>query len=311
MTLTRRKLLKNTGLALAGMTGLGSIAPRSGWAATELKLGTTQIHSLSDGHLVLPPDFIFAPMPKDELAPILSEYGLGNGPLTPSCNVTLMRDGERTVLFDTGSGPAFQETAGELVDALDALSLSPEDVTHVVFTHGHPDHLWGVLDDFEDPLFSEAEHMIGRSEWEYWLDPNTVDTIEEARTTMAVGAKRRLEVLEDSITLFDDGQEILPGVAAHASYGHTPGHMAFEIRQGSNSAMVVGDSIGNHHVAFARPDWHSGSDQDQATAAKTRMRLLDHMAADQMQFIGYHLPEGGLGRAERKDSAYRFVAEGA
>lgn len=73
--------------------------------------------------------------------------------------------------------------------------------------------------------------------------------------------------------------------------------------------MVVGDALGNHHVAFERPDWASGSDQDGTMAAATRTTLLDQIAADQMRLIGYHLPGGGIGRAERVDGAYRFVEE--
>lgn len=307
MTLTRRTLLQGAA-ASAALIGTGA---RVGWASDAVTIGAMQIQTLSDGHLSLPYEFIFGPMPSEVLNPILAEYAIGNGPINPECNVTLLRDGDRTVLFDTGSGTGFQSTAGQLIDALDAANVAAEDVTHVVFTHCHPDHLWGVLDDFDDPLFPEAQHMMGRAEWDYWWNPKTVDTIESGRTTMAVGAKRRMEMLEDTITFFDDGAEILPGIAARASYGHTPGHMSFELRSGQDSVMVVGDAIGNHHVAFAAPQLESGSDQDRATAAATRLSMLDQMATDKMRIIGYHLPGGGMGHVERKGDVYRFVAEGA
>lgn len=303
MTLTRRILLQGAGAAL----GLAASGHRAAWASTELDLGGMTVQTLHDGNLTLPAEFIFGPMPADELAPIRDRYGLTGPTLTPDCNVTLMRDGDRVVLFDAGSGPAFQASAGKLLEALDVAGLAPEDVTHVVFTHGHPDHLWGVLDDFDDPLFSEAEHMMGRAEWDYWFDPDTVNTIGEARATMAIGARRRMEVIEDAITFFDDGQEILPGVAAIATHGHTPGHMSFELRSGTEAVMVVGDAIANHHVGFEKPGWPSGSDQDQETAATTRTALLDRISADKMRLIGFHLPDGGIGRAERSGGAYRFV----
>ncbi len=176
----------------------------------------------------------------------------------------------------------------------------PMRITHVVFfTHAHPDHLWGVLDDFDDLVFANATYMIGQTEWDYWRDPNTVSTIGEARV-LAVGAARRLEALEDVIQFFADGDEVLPGVMALATFGHTPGHMSFEVRAGSEAMLIGGDAIGNHHVAFARPDWAGGADQDPERAALTRLRLLDMLAQDKMALMGFHLPHGGLGRVERK-----------
>lgn len=300
----RRQMLL-TGAAF----GAGLLAPKQSFAQQTLALGGVELTTVSDGNLTLPGAFIFGPMDKSALPAVLEPYGLTpDSPLTPPCNLTVLRDGERTVLFDAGSGSTFQSTAGKLLPALEAIGLAPEDITHVVFTHGHPDHLWGVLDDFDDPLFADAEHMMGRAEFDYWMAPDTIDTIGEARAVFAVGAKNRLEALEDAITLFDDGEEVLPGVAARLTPGHTPGHMSFEVRNGSQSAMIIGDAIGNEHVAFARPDWPSGSDQDPDLAATTRAALLDSLAHPDMQMIGFHLPHGGLGRVERKDGAYRFVA---
>lgn len=308
MALNRRKFMHGAG-ALAASVVLAPFMPKPAGAASTLKMGPIRIDTISDGYLDLPGDFIFAPMPQNELLPILDRYGLSRDRVKPPCNATLLRDGERTVLFDVGSGADFVPTAGTLLETLDTLGVGPDEVTHVVFTHAHPDHLWGLLDDFDDPMFANATYMIGQTEWDYWTNPNTVDDIGAARASFAVGAKRRLEAVEDNITFFNDGQEILPGVAARATFGHTPGHMSFEVRQGSNAAMILGDCISNHHVAFARPDWPSGSDQDAETAIATRRLLLDQLASEQMPLIGFHLTQGGVGRAERKDGSFIFTPE--
>lgn len=301
MRLTRRRFI---GAAGAGI-GLAAL-PR--FALAEASLGTATLTTVSDGHLVLPPAFIFGAMPEDELAPILESYGLAGQPLTPPCNLTLYRDGTNTVLFDAGAGSGFMPSAGEVVSHLEAAGVAPADVTHVVFTHAHPDHLWGVLDDFDDPLFPDARHFMGRAEWDYWYDPATVDTIGAERAAFAVGAKRRMEMIEDIVEFFDDGDEVVPGIAAVLTPGHTPGHMSFEIRNGPDTAFVSGDAISNHHVAFARPDWESGSDQDMALAARTRVELMDRLAAEKTLLLGFHLPEGGIGRVETGGvGAYRFV----
>ncbi len=297
------------------LAGLGGIAlgnvPSVSFARTVMPLGAAEVISLSDGNLVLPASFFFEGLPQDELDLILAKHNVPRDQLEPPCNLTLLRQEGRIVLFDAGSGPAFMPSAGALLDSLEAEGLTPDDITHVVFTHAHPDHLWGILDDFDEPVFSQAKLMIGQAEWEYWTDPNTVDTIGEARASFAVGAARRLAAIEEQITFFNGGQEILPGVMAHATPGHTPGHMSFEIRDGSSAVMVGGDAIGNEHVAFERPDWASGADQDTDLGAKTRMRLLDQLAADDIALLGFHLPHGGLGRVERAGDTYRFVAKDA
>ena len=302
MPLTRRRFIQGTA-ALPLANSIPSLA------SAELKLGNASLTTVSDGNLVLPSGFIFEPMPQDELAPIITEFGLSNERLTPDCNLALYQDGTNTVLFDVGSGPDFVPTAGTIVNSLDAIGLSPEDVTHVLFTHAHPDHIWGLLDDFDEPVFYNATYMMGRTEWDYWWNPETVNTIGDARAAFAVGAKRRMEMIEDAVTLFDDGQEVLPGIAAVSTPGHTPGHMAFELRDGSTSAMVLGDAIGNHHVAFRRPDWRSGSDQDADLAIATRKMLLDRLTSEDMALVGFHLPNGGLGHAEKGRDGFNFVAK--
>ena len=295
--------------ALGGTAALAASGFQRAGAQTAIEMGSMQIEMLSDGNLVLPREMILADAPRDEAQVILDQYGIGDGAFTPPCNLTLLRHEDRVILFDVGSGPDFQPTAGFLPDALDAIGLYPEDITHLVITHGHPDHIWGLLDDFDEPFLPDAEILMGRADFDYWMNPNTVDTIGSARQAFAVGAKRRLSAVGDLVTLIEDGQEILPGVAARASFGHTPGHMSFELNDGSESLMVIGDAIGNHHVAFARPDWHAGSDQDPETGAQTRLGLMDQLASSQMRIAGFHLP-GGLGRVERDAGAYRFVSEG-
>jgi glyoxylase-like metal-dependent hydrolase (beta-lactamase superfamily II) len=152
--------------------------------------------------------------------------------------------------------------------------------------------------------------MMGRAEWDYWWNPETVNTIGEARAAFAVGAKRRMQMIENQVQLIDGGQEVLPGIAAVATHGHTPGHLSFEIRQGSNSALVLGDAIGNHHLAFARPEWPSGVDGNKEMGIATRQMLFDRITSEQMQVVGFHLPGGGIGRIETAETGYRFVQAG-
>lgn len=300
MPITRRGFLAATA-ALAG--GLPSLA----LAKPQITLGKLTIDVLSDGHLTLPGNLVFDGLPATELKQILKRFDISGDEVTPPCNLTLVRDEKRTILFDVGAGPNFQSSTGKLIEAMEAQGVAPEDVTHVVFTHAHPDHLWGVLDDFDELLLPNASYMIGKAEWDYWINPETVNTIGAERQAFAVGAANRFKAIEDKVSFFKPGEEILSGILARDTAGHTPGHMSFEIRSASESAMVIGDAITNHHVAFEKPDWLMGNDQDREMGAKTRTSLLDQLAADKMKVIGFHLPSPGIGYVEKAGAGYRFV----
>ena len=86
-------------------------------------------------------------------------------------------------------------------------------------------------------------------------------------------------------------------------------HMAIEVRDGSQSIMILGDCIGNHHVAFAKPEWNSGSDQDAEAAAKTRLALMDQLSHEKMRIIGFHLAGNGVGFVEKSQDGYVFTPE--
>jgi len=297
----RRDLLKSAAAAL--VAGAGPT-----WAqASEITLGKSQVITLSDGEMELPFNTALADASSPEVLSFLQQYNIDSSIRRSPLNLTLLRDSERNVLFDIGAGSNWLPGTGLLLDSMQALGVEPEEITHVVFTHAHPDHLWGLMDDFDEPLLPNAEYLISATEWDYWTNPKTVDEMPEDRMSFAVGAKRNLLSIEDSITRFKDGEEILSGVEAVATHGHTPGHTAFELRDGSESIMVIGDALTHEQISFAKPGWQTGSDQDRALAATTRKKLLDRLQHQQTRMIAYHLPGGGMGSVERDGNAFRFV----
>ena len=305
LDLTRRTLMQG-GMAAAA-TALLPVGLRP---AQALQIGEAVLTSVSDGNLVLPLSFSYPDVPGDELIALLEAHGQPTDSLMPDCNVPILKTSDRLILFDVGSGANFMPTAGRLIENMEEAGFDPADVTDVVFTHCHPDHLWGLIDDFDEIVFPNASFHMGRAEWEFWRDPGTVDAMPEARKTFAVGAQNRLSYLEDMITLFEPGAEVLPGVEAVDTAGHTPGHMSYMLHGGSEPVLVAGDAILHFAVSFEHPSWPSGSDQDPEMGIATRKKLLDRLASDKAMLTAYHLPEPGEGRVEREGSAYRFVAEG-
>lgn len=302
--LTRRELLR-AAAALAGGAALGLAATRI-VRARSLTVDDAELTVLSDGTLTLPMGFVFPDAPKEELDALLAANGMATDALRPDCNVTLLRRGDRLVIFDVGSGSNFMPSAGKLGDSLAAAGIDPADVTDVVFTHAHPDHLWGVTDDFDELVFANADYHIGQHEWDFWSSPDAIGQVPEDRQTFVIGAQNRFAALEGRMRFVSPGDEVVPGVEAVDTAGHTPGHLSFLVH-GGDPLLIVGDAITNAVVSFAHPEWPTGSDQDPALGVKTRLSLLDRLATDRARVVGYHFPHPGAGAVERRGAAYAYL----
>lgn len=304
--LDRRSLLAGLStVALAGAAGA-----RPGATATHaFRVGDAEVTVVSDGTLSLGLSFALPRTSPEEAARLLRENGLAADGFEAQTNVTLVHSGRELVLIDSGSGANFQATAGKLATHLEAAGIAPEAVTKVVFTHAHPDHLWGAIDEFDDgPRYPNATFAIAAAEWDYWTDPATVRAVPEALQGMAAGSARILKALEDRIERRRPGETIAPGMTLVDTAGHTPGHVSVLLESGSERLLLGGDVLTHSVVSFARPDWPWGTDVDPDRAAAARRRTLDMLATDRIPLLGYHLPWPGLGRAERKDAGFRFVA---
>jgi len=303
--ISRRQLIISATAAGAA----AGLLPVRAWAQASMKLGDTSVDIVSDGHLQLPVSMVLGRLPDSDREAWLKTHPIENNMVKSPLNLTLYRDGDRTVLFDVGSGPNFMASAGKIRDGLDAIGVAPDEVTHVLFTHAHPDHIWGVIDDFDEEVFANAEYMMSEAEWDYWYDPETVNKVPEERQSFAVGAKRMMEAIEEKTSRFKPGAEVLPGIEAFDTSGHTPGHTSFVIRQGGDSLMVVGDVLTNAEYSFSRPDWEMGTDSDPVQGVAARKALLDRLATDSTHLVGYHLPHPGTGRVEKKDAGFVFIAD--
>ncbi|OED39404.1 MBL fold metallo-hydrolase [Chromatiales bacterium (ex Bugula neritina AB1)] len=306
----RRQFLAGS-VAMASGVLIPALLPATVRAALTTTWGDGEVTVISDGHLSLPASFI-APQGIEvtELEALLAKYQLPTDRATPDCNITLWRTENRLVLFDVGAGPNFMPSAGQLLANMEELGIDPADITDVVFTHAHPDHLWGLIDDFDELAFPEAAYYMGRAEWDFWRADATLEKMPEARKSFVVGARNRFAYLEDRIQLFDAGDEIITGLEAIDTAGHTPGHMAFAVHIGSESLVLAGDAITNVALSFERPDWPSASDHDPEAGRKTRRRLLDRLAGDNSRLVGYHLPHPGFGRVLAEGDHFLFEADG-
>lgn len=262
----------------------------------------------NDGHLVLDPGFFFPDAPPDALAAELGTADLATPILMP-CTVPLLRHGDRTILFDTGAGPAFMETAGSLSASLESAGVPTDQITDIIFTHCHPDHLWGVTDDFDELAFPNAHYHLARKEYDFWTSADAVRAMPENLHNFVAGAQSRLPRIAERTSFFEDGAEPLPGIEAMATPGHTPGHCSFLLHLGDDPLLLTGD-VFSDPLTVRYPDWSWGTDQDPAAASATRRRLIDRIVGDQMRVAVYHMPPPGFGRIEMGADGAHWVQEG-
>jgi glyoxylase-like metal-dependent hydrolase (beta-lactamase superfamily II) len=268
------------------------------------RIGDAAATIVSDGPLVLPAAHrIFRGPGKEALDAALTASGQATDAVRVEQNCLLLDIGGRRVLFDNGLGSEklYGPDSGRLLASLAEAGIAPDAIDALVLTHGHSDHCWGTMGDDGTPNFPNATVYIAQAEMEYWESDPPGERLERS----IAGVRRHLLPLRERMRLIRDGEEFLPGVQAWHTPGHTPGHMAFLFAGGW---CLTGDVAFHDPLSYAFPEAPSAYDVDPALGVATRRRLLDRLAAEKLQVIGYHHPWPGLGRVERANGTFRFVA---
>ena len=115
----------------------------------------------------------------------------------------------------------------------------------------HPDHLWGLLDDFDDTLmFPNASYLISAAELNFWLGQDAISRLPEDRQNFAVGARRNLERIKRSYKPLSPAR-ILQRVLDTS--GRTAGHTCVKLSSGRDGVVVLGDALTHPIISFAHP----------------------------------------------------------
>ncbi|HEY5301525.1 MAG TPA: MBL fold metallo-hydrolase [Acetobacteraceae bacterium] len=273
------------------------------------RISAMQATIISDGPLTLPaPADIFSGPPPEAVASVLREGGLPTDAVRVEQNCLLIEVNGRRALFDNGLGSAklYGPDSGRLLDSLAEAEVDPASIDTLVLTHAHSDHCWGTMGDDGKPNLPNAEIVMAQAEMEFWTSaPRGV-----GRRSIA-GVRTHLVPLRERIRYVADGGEVLEGVQAWSTPGHTPGHMAFLFDGGGGARWCLSGDVAFHHpISYAFPEAESLFDTDRAQGAATRRRVLDRLAAERLLVIGYHHPWPGLGRVERAGTAFRFIPDG-
>lgn len=299
-------------LFMAGLAvGLASAWPTNSASANPeeaLKVGGASIETASDGTLSSSLAFMLPNTPREEVETVFKVEGQRAEATSIPTNASLVRIGSEIILIDAGSGNSFQPTAGKLGETLESRNISREAITQVVFTHAHPDHLWGAIDDFDDSeRFPNARYVVPAAEWDFWTRDDVENLVPDWLKGLSVGSRRTLRRLESKLERRKPGESIAPGLTYVATPGHTPGHASVLVEAGREQVLIGGDALSHGVLSFRRPAWAFGSDLDRDLASRTRLTLLDRLANERMTLVGFHLPGSGVGHVERAGDSYRFL----
>lgn len=314
--LSRRHVLTGTAaLAASGWLG-GSAAlagaPLKGTQAPSVyrfKVGAFEGTVVSDGPLPIgdaKPD-LFKGLTQDAIDRELAANFLSPANVMLEQNALVINTGDKLVLFDTGVGPdrGFGDKTGRLLSNLRAAGIEPKDIDAVVITHAHPDHCWGLTGADRAFHFPNAQIYITEADLNFWTD-------EGKRSMPFVGGmidptRAALLPLRERMVFVKDGQEILPGIHALATPGHTVGHTSYLIASQGQTLCNIAD-IAHHHVLVVQnPKIEFGFDTDPKQGATTRIRMMDMLAAQRTMILAYHFPWPGIGHFTKRGDGFHYT----
>ena len=159
--------------------------------------------------------------------------------------------------------------------------MAPADVTDVVLTHLHFDHV-GWATQKGDVVFGNATYRCDGRDWEHFVGPDP-------------GATRKLTPLEGQLTLFDGDGPLLPGVDIFSAPGHTPGSTVVVVSSGPERAVLLGDVV-HCPVELVDREWDGMGDVDPSLAKRTRNAWAAELEGADVSIAAAHFPGLQFGR---------------
>ncbi|MCA1248427.1 MBL fold metallo-hydrolase [Massilia sp. MS-15] len=276
--------------------------PAPGWS--RMMLGQFEVTPLSDGTVDLPVDQLLAQEAGKTRATLARAHL--KPMLETSDNAYLVNTGSKLVLIDAGAGSFFGPTLGKLVANMQAAGYSPEQVDEIYLTHFHGDHAGGLVKD-ASAVFSKAIVRANKLESDHWLSQDAMAKAKDKDGFKAAQAALGPYVKAGRFKPFEGSAELVPGIRANPSGGHTPGHTSYLVESGGQKLLVIGDLIHVAAVQMEDPAVTISFDSDQKAAAATRRKEFDAAAKGGYLVGGAHLQFPGVGYLRTEGKGYRFV----
>jgi len=247
----------------------------------------------------------------DQVRSAIGAAGISGPAMQNPYNITVVRTPRGLVMLDVGTGGIAGPNSGKVPENMRAAGLDPAQVTTIVHTHFHGDHIGGLTNADGVAQYPNAQVLVPEREWAFWNDAGEESRGPEARRPAFANVRRRFAPYQGRVTTFAPGSQVAPGITSVPTNGHSPGHTSFLIADGGTQFLVIGDAITTPAFFVANPEWYPVFDMDPAMAVDARKRLLDRAATDRIPVVGYHWDMPATARIERAGSGYRMVPANA
>lgn len=295
-----------------GAAAQGAVPPVVGPAFHRFRVGALTVTVVTDGSNVRGDvrQGLVVNASGEQVTTAMQAAGIPGTAVRNAYNVTFVETPRGLIAFDIGTSGTSPET-GALPANMRAAGLDPAQVTLIVHTHFHGDHIGGLATNEGAALFPQARIAVPEREWAFWTDAGEESRAAEGRRPGFALVRRRFAPYAARIERFAPGAEVAPGIHAVATNGHSPGHTSYLIADGREQVLVIGDAVTTPAFFMANPSWYPVFDMDPTMAVETRQRLLDRAATERMPVIGYHFDMPATGRVERAGTGYRLVPSNA
>lgn len=275
-----------------------------------LRIGEIEALVISDGVLLLPAETMSTNVDPVDRAVWLDDMFLPPDAFDWPLNVMMVRRGDRNILIDSGLGAEYPDfpRAGLLPQRLAAAGIDLGDLTDIIITHMHMDHVGGLLvEGIKEQLRPDLRIHVAASEVEFWKSPDFSQACmpEPIPTVLCSAATRFLNEYGSYLQTFDEECEVAPGVTIHRTGGHTAGHSVVCLESRGDRLTFAGDAI--FPVGFDHPDWHNGFEHYPDESARVRVDLLKKIAATGELLVATHLPFPSVGHVAIDGDGFRWV----
>ena len=270
-----------------------------------MALGDFEVTVLYDGSFDLPVDQLLK-QPAARTSAALARH-FQSLPVETSVNAFLVNTGTKLVLIDTGTGGYSGPTSGTLLANLKAAGYRPDQVDDIFITHMHGDHVGGLSHEGV-AVFPKAVVHAGKGDVDHFLSQAELarapaDSKDGFTTAMtAFGPYQSSGRLQP---IAADG-EIVPGVRAWATPGHTPGHTSYVVESKGARMIVTGDLIHVAAVQLDDPSVTIAFDTDSKAAEAQRQKVFAQAAKDRTLVAAAHLQFPGIGHLVANGKGYVY-----